>query len=1287
MSAAAAQLRLNQNTGAGAAILLHRDVQFVYRTENTVLGRARTTYEFRLTADNTHLHDGTVTNFVDWVRSAFAYARARSGGLGGGVLYKLTMVRPFVEFLDREGHSGIGTPFMLNPMADMIGKLYNVLGKYDDYEDDYNLSFTTILVEVTHTGNRVAGRAGERYVILYKDYILISPRSHTNCGFTSTVMSYAYKMPNNASLLTDVDKQNRAGSRIKAGAKCQKVQAVDEHVLQRLANYAHRNIELYDSQFRIEKLIEPSDAAMEAFGNPKWPDPARIYHHMGHFWALIKKDELLRISKPIHDELTAAWAQNVALTPEQVTDHQLKMFKANYAEFPLPDKQPDKLYDGKIAVIDSETYDDGEKFVPYAWGLSWLPPKVNTATMAPADWDMYFKMFKGDKDCSEQLLNYLYEQRQWFDGTTIYAHHGARFDFPILFQAALSKSSQWKMLGRRFVVQNGAIICMVMYCPRYDTKDAFDMDEMDYESGGESSSDYSSPEEAVQADILENDEEFTNETEDWAVFLKNNYVITFMDSLRILTGSLEQLCNDFKTKHRKLPDLVDHASITKDNWDSQQPQLYKYVEHDCKGLLEIMHVFSRQVWESSKINVTRMLTGASLAKRNFFQNFYKRYIYPIYHLKTTQDTYIRSGYVGGMVQAFQMGLIDAKKIKSLLEELERPPDPKGERIRKYDITSSYPRNGLKMLPYDKATIYLKKDADRIFPQPNVIAAGFHGYVRVKVRGPFKLKPWQLPGHACIQDQRLVFPIFQDPKELVLYSEEIKDMAGRGYEYEFMDALGFRPAKHMKEVFEAAFAEKAEADKKGQIGVTAAAKIKANSTYGMLGLNVDGRDCVTLLNKKNPELGRTLDHKLNAEKVKSWAEYGHYGIIRSEDSLEIKDFNVGIAAAITSYARGDIQRAIEAFRKLGYLVFYTDTDSLATNGSMLKHPELIQQFFWDGKGAALGTLKNECDKELMKHIKKHLKKVEHAQYSDDTTKEYSERVQKIYDDECAAENVPGDLSFDTMVVCGNKSYALRRHMLVHKQFPELVCMTLKGVRKSDPIDSFCLDYDRKRVLLDENGVKLKDNNRFVRYDPPQPVQFHHYEIMANGGAILQRQTQFRSGNDRLVDDRLQGGVKVVKLTKCISATYTKGIVNPMNGSVTPLVLRQADYDRQKTFTKERFRNLDNLIDPAHEPIKPVRGRKRKANEPTAKEKRTNAYWDQIDQRAAREEENPNTITEAELIQQLATERRRKRRKTGGGVQRFLDLEAEGSDMEDDEDSQNNAALAAEMEDFIDDSDAI
>ena len=104
-----------------------------------------------------------------------------------------------------------------------------------------------------------------------------------------------------------------------------------------------------------------------------------------------------------------------------------------------------------------------------------------------------------------------------------------------------------------------------------------------------------------------------------------------------------------------------------------------------------------------------------------------------------------------------------------------------------------------------------------------------------------------------------------------------------------------------------------------------------------------------------------------------AEHGQYTVLRVQEDMKLLDFNVAVAASITSYARIRLWALMDAIAQVGGRVFSCDTDSITTDLDLSMHPKIMAEFIpdyeSDSPGAALGSLKDECGDELVKHMKK------------------------------------------------------------------------------------------------------------------------------------------------------------------------------------------------------------------------------------------------------------------------------------------------------------------------------
>ena len=327
------------------------------------------------------------------------------------------------------------------------------------------------------------------------------------------------------------------------------------------------------------------------------------------------------------------------------------------------------------------------------------------------------------------------------------------------------------------------------------------------------------------------------------------------------------------------------------------------------------------------INMTSCFTGASLSKKSFFAKHYKQIKYPVYSLNEETDAFIRDFYRGGRVEIFHLGKVPADKLWY------------------YDFTSLYPWCGTKNLPYGKPLWVDSFDVNKHF-----------GFVQVRV----KSKPNMVhkkPLHGLLEDGKFIFRHFKDFTPMVLFSEELQVGIKSGlYEYEIKGGYTFQSAPWMKNFFEEAFDRKAQAKKAGNNALAQVWKIIINSGYGFWGLRVKDRDTVLI---QKSEKGVIYPY-IKEGKFLNYNEVGEYSIMRVLSDLPVKDFNVGVASAISSYARCRLWSLINDIESKGKSVYMCDTDSIITNIKINDHPDLMREYMWDGCGDELGSLKNEAD---------------------------------------------------------------------------------------------------------------------------------------------------------------------------------------------------------------------------------------------------------------------------------------------------------------------------------------
>ena len=239
-----------------------------------------------------------------------------------------------------------------------------------------------------------------------------------------------------------------------------------------------------------------------------------------------------------------------------------------------------------IEATQNETKDGN--FKAYMVGLAWYEYYDEISPRC----NLRYEKFQG-LDCLLQFCKFLSDNSEMFNSFTFYAHNGGNFDIPLLFREALFDFKDLEICSEQFIELNGAYINVIVK--------------------------------------------------------KDEHKFTFKDSIKLLPVGLEKLCEDFKVTHQKLTESVTFDEININNWHTIK-QLPKYLEHDCKGLLEVMTTFSDSVYSEMNINIQMCYTGATLAKQHFFTNYYNSKYDPIYTLSEKYDKYCRRGYFGGRVE-------------------------------------------------------------------------------------------------------------------------------------------------------------------------------------------------------------------------------------------------------------------------------------------------------------------------------------------------------------------------------------------------------------------------------------------------------------------------------------------------------------------------------------------------------------------------------------------------------------------------------------------------------------
>ena len=411
---------------------------------------------------------------------------------------------------------------------------------------------------------------------------------------------------------------------------------------------------------------------------------------------------------------------------------------------------------------------------------------------------------------------------------------------------------------------------------------------------------------------------------------------------------------------------------------------------------------------------------------------------------------------------------------------------------------------VKFLPFDNPEFLNKNKTITEIISPNKL----FGFIRLMVKTVNKNK---LPLHAyrCPKVNKLLFPIFNNWTEITIFSDEYYRGLKTGiYQYQILDSIKFGKKKILKKVTIDIFKKKEKAEKENNKAIKQVQKICLNSLYGFWGLRTRDRDGV-IINKKNENSWLEHFHK---GKLYNVLESEQYTLMNIQRDLDVKTYNVAIAAAITSYSRTYLYDLITDIQEAGGKVHYADTDSVMCDIDISKYPDIMKKYMWDGiddlskAGKELGSLKNEADEEFYSTEALIAKKAG-----------LSATLQKKAGKNFVKEQIKKDgglIYFDKMILGGLKYYALQRKI------------------------------DGKTIEICKcKGYSKKDKK----------LRFIDFENMINEKQIpiTQKQTQFKNPiTNHLNKDNFMG-ICTQKVVKKFRVQYTKGIVDSKTNNINTI----------------------------------------------------------------------------------------------------------------------------------------
>lgn len=413
-------------------------------------------------------------------------------------------------------------------------------------------------------------------------------------------------------------------------------------------------------------------------------------------------------------------------------------------------------------------------------------------------------------------------------------------------------------------------------------------------------------------------------------FKFNSYNITFKDSLQLLPGSLRKLALSFAVTTQKsvfpyafvnerrlnynsfVPDfkyfndiLITEYQVYLENFKNKswnlEAEALKYCEIDCISLYQVIFKFSKMIFDLFKISVHKYPTLSSLAFAIFRTHFLK--LNEISQLSGQIARDIRQSYTGGSVDVYI------------------PTNEDGVNVYGFDVNSLYPfvmENNV--MPIGNPTFFqgnirkLDKDA--------------FGFFYCKITSPEYLEHPILQTHVKINKTlRTIAPLgtWND----MIFSAEMDNAMKLGYTFEILWGYTFKAKNVFKDYVDTLYKLRSQYPKTDPMNLIA--KLLLNSLYGRFGMDDSFVDITIFDDYKSFKKW----YEINNESFISSIELGDKILVqhKSENkvqhtelygNLETHNVNIGIAAAITAYARMHMSKFKNNSK---YKLFYTDTDSV------------------------------------------------------------------------------------------------------------------------------------------------------------------------------------------------------------------------------------------------------------------------------------------------------------------------------------------------------------------------
>lgn len=359
----------------------------------------------------------------------------------------------------------------------------------------------------------------------------------------------------------------------------------------------------------------------------------------------------------------------------------------------------------------------------------------------------------------------------------------------------------------------------------------------------------------------------------------------FLDSLKLIPTSLDKAAKSFGLKGKDKSALKEDL----DTPETDRKAWISYNSVDCVQLFRVLERFHHYVENVllGEVGITAPATSMKIFRRRFLKEELPR-------AKETHE-FVRASYKGGRTEPFKRH---------------------GRKLRYFDINSSYPAAMLHDMPAGEPTWWEGEPSKRLNDGKHV------GFVEAQVYVPEGMHLPPLP----ITKGKLIFPVGKI--EGIWEWSELQMALEVGCEVHQYKRSVWYPAKPLFRDFVTELYQ--YRDKKSPLydeGLAEVVKIMLNALYGKFGMKTL-RKQIYLWN--DPDLPEDAVPCNGDPDCPVW-----YAETESDAPYVMPQ----ISARVTSLARQRLYRGMLEIERGGGTVYYVDTDSIITDGTMQTSSEL------------------------------------------------------------------------------------------------------------------------------------------------------------------------------------------------------------------------------------------------------------------------------------------------------------------------------------------------------------